>query len=230
MQFSKNQKLTISFLLFFSMIFLSSCLTSKKMNAYISDQYNNEIPKVNKRRQSADITYSSALPASQAEISTTESHTKVLPLILYWVIDDRHTVSLNSGIATAGFSNIVNEMANKGLSQKLNGEKLELTVEQAPSDFALVDKTHAIWLLIYAIHWDKVYIEPQAKDLVVSYKLFKNDSVLKTGRITIKNAENSKNLRFFQSWKSALSEHLSDYDSNIAAMTKQFVDQLTQQL
>jgi hypothetical protein len=229
MKFSKNQKLTIVFFLFASMIFLSSCLTSKKMDAFISDQYNNEIPKVNKRKQAADITFSSALPSATADISTTESHTKVLPLIVYWVIDDRHTCSLNSGIAAADFANEVNKLANKGLNQKLDGEKLELTVEQAPATFALVDKTHAIWL-IYAIHWDKVYIEPQAKDLVVSYKLLKNDSTLKTGLITIKNTENNKNLRFFQSWKSAISEHLADYDTNVSAMTNQFVDQLMQQL
>jgi hypothetical protein len=229
MKFSKNQKLTIVFFLFASMIFLSSCLTSKKMDAFISDQYNNEIPKVNKRKQAADITFSSALPSATADISTTESHTKVLPLIVYWVIDDRHTCSLNSGIAAADFANEVNKLANKGLNQKLDGEKLELTVEQAPATFALVDKTHAIWL-IYAIHWDKVYIEPQAKDLVVSYKLLKNDNVLKTGLITIKNTENNKNLRFFQSWKSAISEHLADYDTNVSAMTNQFVDQLMQQL
>lgn len=229
MKFFKNQKLTIVFFLFASIIFLSSCLTSKKMDAFISNQYNNEIPKVNKKRQAADITFASAHPSATADISTTVSHTKVLPLIVYWVIDDRYTCTLNSGIVAADFANEVNKMANKELSQKLNGEKLELTVEQAPATFSLVDKTHAIWL-IFAIHWDKVYIEPQAKDLAVSYKLYKSDTILKTGLITVKNTENNKNLRFFQSWKSAISEHLADYDNNVSSMSKQFVDQLMLQL
>ncbi|MGN6533534.1 MAG: hypothetical protein ACTHK0_17465 [Ginsengibacter sp.] len=38
--------------------------------------------------------------------------------------------------------------------------------------------------------------------------------------------ENNKNLRFFQSWKSAVSEHLADYESSVTAMSNQFVDQL----
>ncbi len=200
------------------------------MDAFISEQYNNEIPRVNKRRQPAEIVYSSALPSTPTAISTTESHTKILPLIVYWVIEERKSCSLNPGIATADFENTINKMANKGLNQKLNGERLELTVKQAPANFALVDKTHAIWLLLYAIHWEKVYIDPQPKDLEVSYTLSKNDSTLKTGLITVKNKANNQNLRFFQSWKSAVSEQLADYDSNVASMTEQFVDQLIHQL
>ena len=229
MKFSKNPKLTLAFLLCGSMIFFSSCLTSKKMDAYISDQYSNEIPRVNKRKQPAEIAYTSALPSTPSGISSTESRNKILPLIVYWNIEERKTCTLNSGIAAADFENAVNKLASKGLNQKLSGEKLELTLEQAPSTFALVDKTHAIWL-IYAIHWEKVYIEPQAADLVVSYKLYKDNNVLKNGTITIKNTEKNKGLRFFQSWKSAISEHLAEYDTNVSAMTQQLVDQLEQQL
>ncbi len=226
----KLQKLTNAILLFVSLILFSGCLTSKKMDAYISEQYNNEVPKVNKRKQVAEITFLSTLPATSGNISTTVPHTKVLPLVVYWVIDSRHTSTLNSGIAAANFANAVNTIAHKGLTQKLNGQKLELSIEQAPASFALVDKTQAIWLLIYAIHWGKVYIEPQVKDLVVSYKLYKEDNSVKTGKITIKNKENNKNLRFFQSWKSAVSEHLADYDSHVTAMSNQFVDQLMEEL
>jgi hypothetical protein len=230
MKFFKREKLLTGLSLFFSMIFLSSCLTSKKMDAYISDQYNNEIPKVNKKKQVTDITYSTAFPSTTDNISTTAPHTKVLPLVLYWVIDSRHTSTLNPGIAATNFSNSVNTMAHKGLMQKLAGRKLQLTVEQAPASFSLVDKTHAIFLVIYAIHWDKVYIEPEVKDLVVSYKLEETDKIIKTGKITIRDMENNKSLRFFQSWKSAVSEQLTNYDSNVTAMTNQFVDKLMQEL
>ncbi|MGN6249242.1 MAG: hypothetical protein ACTHNG_12880 [Ginsengibacter sp.] len=113
--------------------------------------------------------------------------------------------------------------------QKLNGQRLELAVQQAPCTFALVDKTHAVWL-IYAIHWEKVYIEPQPSDLVVSYRLSQQDGSSKSGTITIKNPERNKNLGFFQSWRSAVSQHLEDYDSNMTDMTKEFVDELMKQL
>ena len=229
MDFFKPQKLTIGISIFISMIFLSSCLTSKKMDAYILDQYNNELPKVNKRKQVADITFSSA-PSATTNISTSSPHTKISPWVLYWIIDSRQTSTLNTGIAATNFSNSVNTIANKGLIQKLNGRKLELTMEQAPESFSLVDKTHAIFLVIYAIHWDKVYIDPQPKDLVVSYKLYNTDNTVKTGKISIADKEATKSLRFFQSWKSAVAEHLSDYDTNLTAMTNQFVDKLVEEL
>lgn len=230
MKIYQLQRLTIATCLVIKIITFSSCLTSKKMDSYISGQYDNEIPKVNKKKQVEDITFSSTLPATSTNISNTQPHTKVLPLLLYWNIDMRQTSTLNSGIATSGFTNAVNAMANKGLNAKLAGRKLELTIEQAPATFALIDKTHAIWLLVYAIHWEKVYIQPEAKDLVVSYKCYEDDHTIKTGKITVKNSMNDKGLRFFQSWKSAVAEELVDYGTNVTTMSNQFVNQLMEQL
>lgn len=224
MTFFKSKNATFALLLFISMIAFSSCLTSKRMDKFVADQYNNEIPKVKKK---TDITVSN-LPAASANISTTAPHTKVLPLLVYWRIDSRHICSLNSQIAIANFSNTVNAMA-KRLNQKLNGQRLELAVEQVPASFALVEKMHVIWM-IYSIHWNKIYIEPDFKDLVVSYKLFQNDNVVKTGNITIKNTEQNKNLRFFQSWKSATTEYLTDYNSDVSIMTKAFISKLMDEI
>ena len=152
-----------------------------------------------------------------------------MPLVVYWQFDSRHSCALNTQIATAYFANTINAVANKGLSQKLNGQKLELTVEQAPASFALVDKMHVIWM-IYSIHWSKIYIQPDFKDLVVSYKLLQNSNVVKTGNITVKNTEENKNLRFFQSWKSATTEYLTDYNADVTRMTKSFVDRLMEEI
>jgi|SRR5690242_1392119 len=228
MKILKSHHFTSLPLIFSATMLFSSCLTSKRMNAFISDQYNNEIPRVNKRTQPANIFYTPPIH-SDADISVTTAHTRILPLIVYWVIDDRKTSTLNPGIAAADFENTINKIAYKGLMQKLNGQRLELAVQQAPCTFALVDKTHAVWL-IYAIHWEKVYIEPQPSDLVVSYRLSQQDGSSKSGTITIKNPERNKNLGFFQSWRSAVSQHLEDYDSNMTDMTKEFVDELMKQL
>ena len=209
--------------------FFSSCLTSKKFDKFVADQYNNEIPKPDNKKRKTEVAVASAIPSASSAISTTEPHTKVLPLILYWKIDYRHTCSLNSQIALTNFTNTVNAMANKTLVQKLNGQKLELTVEQVPSQFALVEKTHAIWL-IYVIHWDKIYIEPEVKNLVVSYKLMSPDNNIKTGQIVVIDTERSKNLRLFQSWKSATSDYIVNYNANVTDMSKQFVNQLNAKL
>ncbi len=208
-----------------SIVLFSSCLTSAKMDRFVAEQYDDQLPKQDKKKNN-DITVSSLTSSRVQDISLTTPHTKILPLVVDWVIDYRHTCTLNSQIATTNFSNAVNVMASKGLSQKLNGQKLELTVEQVPTTFALVEKTH----VVLVVHWDRIYMQPDAKDLVVSYKTSQNDKTLKTGKITVKNTETNKGLRFFQSWKSATSEYIADYNLNFSAMTRTFVNKLMEEL
>jgi hypothetical protein len=209
-------------------LMLSSCLTSAKLDKFVAAQYNNELPKPGKKKK-AEIEVTSQLSANNSQISTTVHKTdKFLPLIVYWKYNHRQSCSLNPSIAVTNFSNAVNSLATKGLLDKLSGRKLELTVEQAPSAFSLIAKENMIWL-VYAISWEKIYIEPDVKDLVVAYKVVGGEGD-KTGRITVNNSEKNKGLRFFQSWKSATSEYLSEYNSNFTTMTKSFVSQLANEL
>jgi hypothetical protein len=224
-----NQNLLVPVLLFLSITMLGSCLTPKKMDKYVAEQYNNKIPRQNKQKK-ADISISSTLVSKTNDISiTTRKRSNFLPLIVYWQADYRHICTLNSAIAVNNFSNAVNTMTNKTFSDKLAGQRLELTVEEIPTAFALVDKERVIWL-IYAISWQKIYMEPDFKNLVVSYKLLQNETTVKTGKISIKGEAYNKGLRFFQSWKSATSEHLVDYNTNITAMSKAFMNKLLEEL
>jgi hypothetical protein len=225
---SKTPILIIGLALLFVVSF-SSCLTTKKFDAYVSAQYNDQVPEINTKKKTNNISVNTPLSPGSTAISTTVPTTKVLPLIVYWNIDHRYVCSLNSQIAVANFSKAVNAAANRGLNEQLKGRRLELTVEQAPSTFSMIDKTNIVWV-IYAVHWSKVYIQPDAKDLVVSYKIHQPDSTIKTGSITVKNKQHNQNLRFFQSWKSATSEYLSAYDSDVNAMAKEFVTKLVEEM
>jgi hypothetical protein len=212
-----------------TLLTLSSCLTSKKLDKFVAEQYNNELPKPSKKKK-AEIEVMSSNPIDNSQISTTVHKTdKFLPLLVYWKYDHRQICSLNPSISKTNFSNAINSLATKGLIEKLNGGKLELTVEQAPSAFSVVVKENLIWV-IYAFSWAKVYIEPDMNDLIVSYRLMDSKAGIKTGKISVKNTDKNKGLRFFQSWKSATSEYLSEYNANYTSMTKTFVSQLTNEL
>ncbi len=207
----------------------SGCLTPQRLDKFVAEHYNNELPKPNKKKK-AEIEVTTSNAASNAPISTTVHKTdKFLPLLVYWKYDHRQNCSLNPSIAVTNFTNSINTLATKGLTEKLNGGKLELTVEQAPAAFSIVLKENLVWL-IYGFSWSKIYIEPDTKDLVVSYKLLGSNAEMKTGKITVKNTDKNRNLRFFQSWKSATSEYLSEYNSNYTSMTKAFVTELTKEL
>jgi hypothetical protein len=212
-----------------ALLIFPSCLTSKKLDRFVAARYNHQLPKLSKKKK-AEIEITSLAPAGNSQISTTVHKTdKFLPLLVYWKYDHRQSCSLNPAIAVTNFSNAMNSFATKALIEKLNGRKLELSVEQAPSVFSLVIKENIIWL-IYAFGWSKIYIEPDKKDLIVAYKLAGGDGGPKTGTIIVKTTDRNIGLRFFQSWKSATSEYLSEYDANLTSMTKAFVNQLANEL
>ncbi len=197
------------------------------MDRFVAEQYNGEIPGEPKKKPG--IIISSNIPTSSNISTTVQKTSKVLPLIVYWQWDYRHTCSLNPAIGITTFSNAINSFSNKSLIPKLNGQTLELTVEQIPSAFAIVDKAHVIWV-IYAFSWDKIYVEPDVKDLIVSYKLLQNNNTTKAGKISIKNNDQNRGIRFFQSWKSATTEYLEDYNAGITTMTKAFISKLIEAL
>lgn len=205
---------------------LSGCFTAKNVDKLVAAQYNNELPKPAKKKK-ADIEVVSTSSTNNAAISTTVHKTdKFLPLLVYWKYDHRQSCSLNPTIAVTNFSNAVNSAATKALTDKLNGKKLELAIEQAPAAFSIVLKENTILVGT----WAKVYIEPDFKDLVVSYKLIDGGNALKTGSITVKNTDKNKGLRFFQSWRSATSEYVSIYNASFTTLAKSFVIQLSEVL
>ncbi len=214
-------------MLFFS-ILLSGCLTSAKLDKYVAKQYNNELPKVTKKKKEG-IEVTTALKEGDLHISNTTYKTdKLLPLIVYWKYNHRQSCSLNSKIAMTHFTNAVYSQATKTFTDKLNGRKLELTLDQAPTTFSLVAKENMIWL-IYAFSWAKFYVEPDKKDLIVSYKLSGTEGE-KTGKITVKNNDSNVGLRYFQSWKSATSEYLTFYNSNMNYLASSFMKELAKEL
>jgi len=213
----------------FSIVALSSCVTTKKFDAYVSSQYNDQVPQVTVKKKANNIQVTSPLVTGDAKVSNTVQNTKVLPLLVYWNIDHRFVCDLNKQIAVANFAKAITTASAKSLDNDINGRQLELTVEQAPATFSMIDKTNVIWV-VYAISWSKVYIEPDAKDLIVSYKLKQGDTMVKTGSITVKNNLHKQGLRLFQSWRSATSEYLSSYDLEVTAMAKEFVNKLAEEI
>ena len=212
------------------LISATSCLTPAKLDKYVASQYSDALPKQEKIRNT-DVTITSSIPKDETGISTSDRKTsKVLPLLVYWQFDYRHTCNLNPALGVNSFMKSFNTHANRELNKKLAGQKLELTVEQIPGKFAIVDKAHIIFLLLYAVTWDKLYVEPDSKELIVSYKLIKDGADAKTGKIAVNNIEQNVGIRYFQSWKSATSEYLARYNQDVNTMTKIFVEKLVAEL
>jgi hypothetical protein len=211
------------------LIIFSGCMTNKNLDAYVSAHYNDQIPKIDKKKNS-DIVYTSVYNSGPAISTTVHKVSKFLPLIVWWSWDNRKTTSLNPQIAINSFINTVNGLAAKSIAPKLGNKKLELKIEQVPASFAMVDKAHAIFVGIYLFSWDRLYTEADKKDLIVSYVVSDNGQPVKTGKISVPSKNNNAERRWFQSWKSAVSEHLGEYNVNITIMSRSFVTKLAEEI
>jgi len=214
-------------LIVFSLSFLlTSCLGPKRLNKWVAKQYSD---KSFSSMKNNTISITSKVKAVDDNLSFSKSNTTdFLPLIFYWSWSYNNICTLNPKIPITNFSSTI--LGNNKLKQKLNGQRIELTVENIPNTFTLVDKGHEIFF-VYAYGWDVMSIKPDIKDLVVSYKLFNADnSVAKNGSITIPDSDKGVKMGMFQSVKKKTWQYLTDYDANIVSMTNSFIDKLITEL
>lgn len=215
----------IAFVLFILLSSLTSCHIAQKIDAHVATQFNNKVPKPDKRTDST-ILVNSSIYSDPNELSHTVKRWKNLFLLLYWKYDYRHTCTLNPAIGVNYLRKGIYQQTNK-LKQKLNGQQLEITIEQIPGIFALVDKGHVVLLII---QWDKVYIEPDKKDIIVSYKLLNKGVETRSGKITIDNIQKNKPWPLFQSWKRATTEFLGRYNADLTEMSRAIVNKIIEEL
>jgi hypothetical protein len=210
---------------------LTGCLGPQKINKWVAQHYEEE-PLAAPLKKNQPIVISSALPETGVKLSETITDvSKVLPLIFYWQYDYRCTSTLNPQLAVDNFSSTVFTRYGHGLKEKVGGNRLELRIEQMPQSFVIDDKGHIIWLIFSTAGWDKIAVEPGLKDMVISYRLLgaKNEA-LKKGSITVADSRKVKGLAMFKSLRKLTKQKLSEYDANIAAMTRKFLDKLEEEL
>lgn len=218
-----------SLFLFLASILMSSCLGPKKIDKWVAQKYVDPPPPTKKKHD--QIVISSNMVYAGTTLSTTEKKTSnMLPLIVYWQFDYKNTCTINPQIPVNIFTTTVVSYAGHGLQQKLNGQRIELTIEKIPTKFAIDDKGHLIFVgLAYA--WDYLTVLPEERDFVVSYKLFdtKNQQ-MKQGEVALTGSAKPIDVHMFNSLKKKTWAFLDQYDADIAVMSKHIVDKLVAEL
>lgn len=219
----------IAFVLLLSVV-APGCLGPKKIDRWVNNQYAHTLAAPPKIKADYLTVSSPLLTDNTIASTTTKKVTNFLPLIVYWQFDYVNTCTLNPAIPVATFKSTVQAYANsKGLKQKLAGQKIELTIDKIPNTFVLNDRGHVIWV-VYAYSWEHLTFRPDNKDLVVSYKITKDNEPTKNGVITVPNTDKVMNVRFLQTMRAATGQYLDQYNESIKAMTKKVVDQLVTEI
>ena len=219
---------------FLTVFYISGCLTPKKMNKWTSEHYseiNNTNTKTKAKPDYLSITSPLVLP--DQPVSTTEKTSKnLLPLLFYWKCDYYLTCVLNPKVPVSLCSAAIKTYAgSKGLRQKLNNASIQLSIDSVPNTFALFERDHLVWVILYAFSWYEQAFTPQHKDLVVAYKVTDNGrAVIKNGTITIPDENKNLNVKYLHSVRKTENDFLDQYDENIKVMSRKAVDELMHEL
>lgn len=193
----------------------------------VADQYP-EAP-LNPTKKKSDYIY---LQSNLTTNNTIPSHSekakrKFLPLLFYYQSDYSNIATINPNIPISNFYTTLLSYANlKGLKEKLNGRRVEIFIDSIPHVFELEDKGWMVFIIVGHFGSDLFTINPDHNDMVVSYKIWQDNDVVKNGNITVRNVDRQVRRKLFQGVKRMTNLYLTSYDENIKLMCKKVVDQL----
>jgi len=167
------------------------------------------------------------LPKTEQASTTEKGKSKVLPLLFYWRFEWSRIPTLNPYMPFNNINSTIIQYANtKKLKDKLNGQKLELTINKVPATFSLTYIDHLVYFVLYYVQWGRIYIDPVKQDITIGYRILKDNVSTKLGAITIADPSKPLNLKFLRSVKKMTWNYLDEYDNMIKDMSRQFVDKL----
>ena len=223
---ANTQKINTAIFLIIVFI-ITGCINEKVMNKYVVNKYGTTVTAKKIKTDYISIT-SPLLTDNPIPSESLKKTKKVVPLLLYIRIYYQTFCTLNPKIPINQYSSALATYANsKGLKQKLNGGKLELSIDKVPLTFSFNDDYQYLLL----VSWERIYLMPQSQEMVLLYKISNNNGEeVKKGIISIPDPNNIKGTRYFQSVRNATREYLQQYDENIKSMAKYTIDELMKEL
>ena len=215
-----NQFISI---IIFSLLLLG-CLTPKKMDGWIGEY--ESVP--NKLKTSDYITIKTGnIPQSNEASVSQKGNSKFIPAIFYWKSEQTIISNLNPFIPVNNIATSIINYANaKGLRQKLNGQKIEISLGKVPEVFTTTHRYQLYFFVVFYVQREYFFVSPQQQDITFNYKILKDNAETKNGTITITDPGKPVKQKFFQSVKKMTGNYLEKYDDIINAMSKELVDKI----
>ena len=201
------------------------CMTPKKIDRWAGQHYTTAITPP--RKSDYIVIKDASFVQGDAPSVTEKKKGKMLPLLFYWKWKLGTHTELQQNVPRTVFAAAVIPYANsKRLKQKLDGQRIELTIEEVPSTFSIMDEGWLVFLIFGSIHNEVMYIDPDVKNMEVSYRVMKDNTEVRAGRVSVADLNKPVDFRMFKSAKKTFFEYLDKYNSNIQTMAKETVDKI----
>lgn len=170
------------------------------------------------------------LPQTDTLVQVKKVRTLFVPALLYWQWEGTKKCELNARkYADVFFAKFQFYADSLDLKPQLNGQRLEITMENIPHCFFYMEKGYIVFLFYTSITNDLEAIYPQREELGFSYRLYSGDVVTQSGFIEI---ERFDEFMENQSWstKKFTWQYLEQYEQSIVDLSKAAVERLITQL
>jgi hypothetical protein len=153
-----------------------------------------------------------------------------VPAIFYWGWGKTITCDLNPsiplGILTEEFIHYADSV---DLRDRLQGARLELTIEHMPSRFIYNSEMTSVFLVFAYATSSSETLRPDGEDLVVSWSTRSDAGVSRTGTITIPDRDPGTG-NVFRSTRYFLRAYVDLYKGHVRYLGGRMMDQLTLEL
>lgn len=159
-------------------------------------------------------------------ISIEKIESEFVPALIYWGWGNTIKCRLDPSIPAKILYSSISEYGDSiKLREKLNGQKLELSVEQIPSEFIYDGSGNILFILVWVImdHLEEIY--PSRQNLEVSYRLLNDNKEIKSGRVVI-NSNQTPLENIWISRQEFTSNYLIHYNRNISYLGKKLIDKI----
>ena len=218
------------FLIVFSLlILLTSCLGEKKYADFVYNKYNSQTQAADLTKDAPDyisVNTDSSINKLDTLVVAKKIKSQFIPAILYWQWENTIRCELDPRISIQTFNKYLFSYADSAnLKERLNGQKLELSINDLPNSFVYTHKGNSIILLIAYTVNDTEAIIPENKDVKISYRLVKDNIETKKGTLLIPD-ETQPMQNIWKSTQKFTWSYMSQYDNNLQKLSKNVIDKI----
>lgn len=207
---------------------LSSCVSTQKFANFVNLKY---------AQQNKTIKESDYIEYNNININNIDSTVKTekiksffVPALVYWQWNNTLKCELSQKQAFLTFNTYFQYYADSlSIKEKLNGQKLIITIDSIPKSFVYTNKGFVVFVLVAYSIFGLEAILPENENLVLSYKVVQGTTLTKSGRIEVVNTDiPMKNAR--KSTKKFTWLYIDQYENNLRNMSKLSIEKLMYEL
>jgi len=203
-------------ILLFTVVFFASCVSTEKYQQIVTSKVRESLAiKPTTKNENLYISVQN-LPASDSLVNVKRIKYYFIPAIVFWAYENTLKCELSPRSVGEKIAYLI--AADPLLSEKLIGQKLEISIEAVPNVFIYSNKGFGMFLLFYAFSSGSETLMTFGDDLKINYWISATGKDTKKGSIKVAD-QTEKFSNIMKSTKKFTWFFLNEYDNSLENMS-----------